>query len=328
MPSLKDIKDRIKSVKGTQKITNAMKLVSASKFAKANQMVNASRPYSDALKRATGRIIPTLEDDFYNPLLGRIGDLGLKNGLGGAGDEGVDHGHADGNAESKASLKKLILVFSTDRGLCGGLNTNNFKNIEKWLKEQQLAGHQVDIVIGGRKAHQNRARFTAHGAKIIKSMEKLTERVDFDKAKDLASYLIDNYRDNGYDEIHLGFTRFESALSQVPIVERFLPISLEEVVLDVGSEQETELKSADDYIIEPDAESVVNSLIERQLFVLIKQVMLESMASEHGARMTAMDSATNNAKEVTKKLTLQYNRARQAAITTELTEIISGAESL
>lgn len=295
MPSLKDIKNRISSVKNTQKITNAMKLVSASKFAKANAAVSSARPYSTSLSNVVARVFQSEEGKFDSPLV-----------------------------RSRESGKLLLLVLSTDRGLCGGLNTNSFKFTEKWIRARVAEGEEVLLILGGRKASQNRKKFALAGGKIISEREKLTDAPSYAKAKEIAEELVSSFleaSDNSeIKQVHIAYPKFESALAQTPKVDQFLPLVLDKTENSVGSN--------DSYVIEPAADQILDTLIKKQLNSFVFQALLECAASEHGARMSAMDSATRNAKEVTKKLTIQYNRARQAAITTELTEIISGAESL
>lgn len=292
MPNLKDIKNRISSVKSTQKITNAMKLVSASKFAKANAAVVSARPYSNSLGEIVSRLFANEDNVVECPLI-----------------------------KQKGNGKILLLLLSTDRGLCGGLNTNNFKVIEKWLLKQKSSGVKVDIILGGRKAIQNKRRFTTAGANIIEAKEKVTDLPNYAKAKNIAEDLINRFIADQYSFVFVGYNKFVSALNQEPTLGQFLPVSLE-------VEKSNDSSSTDPYLVEPSPQEILETLLKKQLYSFVFQALLESAASEQGARMTAMDSATNNAKEVTKKLTLQYNRARQAAITTELTEIISGAESL
>ena len=290
MANLKDIKRRIGSVKSTQKITNAMKLVSAAKFARANAAVEASRPYSRAFKAMVDRLIQSEGQDIDSALL----------------------------KESKEE-KVLLVVFATDRGLCGGLNSNLFKRANEFIRTKNAEGTEVDLFACGRRAisfakkQENRC---------IEKMEKVLEKPSVTAARDLAHSWVGLFKDQSYQAVYILYPKFKSALEQFSEIDRVLPLQLE------VSDEATNPVAPGDLIVEPAFDSFIDSLLEKKLLIEIYEALLNGAASEHGARMTAMDSATSNARDVIKKLTLQYNRARQAAITTELTEIISGAEAL
>ena len=286
MASLKDIKRRIGSVKSTQKITNAMKLVSASKFSKANHAVQASRPYGRALDQMVETIVGSGGEELSSPLL-----------------------------RSPAGDGVLVIVVGSDRGLCGGMNTNVFKKMDAFLASEELSSKQVTLVGWGRRAIQYVAKKSVTAGE---GVEKVLADPSYENAQKLGDMVLHAFRSGKYSQIHIAFPRFKSALEQIPTVKKLLPFTMDK----------EDLAATRDMIIEPEAGLVVERLVERWLMSSIHRVLLEGAASEHGARMSAMDSATNNAKEVQKKLTLVYNRARQAAITTELTEIISGAEAL
>jgi len=285
MATLKDIKRRIQSVDSTAKITNAMKLVSAAKFARASHAVNASRPYSAAFEKMVSRVLAGCADNPNSPLL----------------------------RDERKFGKTLLVVVSTDRGLCGGLNNNIFKNAEKWLKAQASAGETVEILAWGRRA---KSFSNKRPEKRVGAQERVLEKPTYDGAQALVGDLIEKFS-NEYDRIFLAYSEFQSALTQQPVLRQLLPAVIE-------SKEEVSAN----YIVEPSLDSLLQSVLEKRLIIAVFQAMLEGAASEHGARMSAMDSATRNAKEVKQKLQVQYNRARQAAITNELIEIISGAEAL
>lgn len=286
MASLKDIKTRIGSVKSTQKITNAMKLVSAAKFARASHAAEAARPYAQALDQIVTKLLSG-KSDSNSPLLRQ-------------GEE----------------KKSLVLMLSPDRGLCGGLNSNMAKAVQAFVRDKKKQGVQIDLFAAGRRAIQ----FGRKGNLImLKQQEKVLEKANIDTARSLAKDVVDAFLQGGYDRVYIGYSYFRSALDQTPTIEQLLPVA-------VNAEKDAGHGAS--IIVEPSVDKLLDSLLERKLESNILAALLSNVASEHGARMTAMDSATNNAKEVIGKLTLQYNRARQAAITKELIEIISGADAV
>ena len=291
MPSLKDIRRRISSVRNTQKITKAMKLVSAAKFARANTAVVASRPYGFAF------------DEMVASLLDDAGDSGQSKLL-----------------EVRPEKKALVAVISTDRGFCGGLNSNLFKAVLVHVAEKQKDGVELALMPLGKRARQfaSKVRLEQVGGR-----EKVLEKPTYDGAKELAQELIEAFKSGGFDRVYLAFVEFKSALAQVPRVLQLLPI--------VQSSDSTEISNAANsrsVIVEPKLTELLDRLLQRQVASRVFRSLLESSASEHGARMTAMDGATNNATKVLKRIKIQYNRARQAAITKELIEITSGAQAL
>jgi F-type H+-transporting ATPase subunit gamma len=300
MANLRDIKRRIGSVVNTQKITRAMKLVAAAKFARASNAVNAARPYSKALDEMVTRLVASGGADIESPLLRQ--------------------------SEEK---KSLVVVLATDRGLCGGLNSNQFKFLRNWLPVKRQEGVSIELLSLGRKA-------ISWGKKqnlpIVKEQEKLLDKPDYIRARMLVDELIVKFEQ--YDRIYFCYNQFQSAMAQTPVVEQLLPVALATSITEGGSKTTAVSGSnfssepATNFIIEPSLGEMIDLLLMRKLTSKVFQGMLEGAASEQGSRMTAMDSATNNAGEVRKKLTLDYNRARQAAITNELIEIISGAEAL
>lgn len=302
MANLKDIKGRIQSVQSTQKITNAMKLVSAAKFARANHAVEAARPYNEAFFKMIASL-----------LAAQKGQPGF-----GEGSEALEK--FSPFLKSRPEKKILVVMVATDRGLCGGLNSNLLKAAHKFVAGKQAEGIRTDVMPCGRRAilFSRKMKY-----QVVASKEKVLERSKFRDAEALADELIKFFLEGGYDSIYLAYASYVSALEQIPTVDQFLPIDISAVDLVTDSSG-----PAKDLIVEPRLDHFLDHLLHSLLYGIVYNVLLNGSASEHGARMTAMDAATNNAKEVIRKLTLQYNRARQAAITTELTEIISGAEAL
>jgi F-type H+-transporting ATPase subunit gamma len=289
MASLKDIKKRIGTVKNTQQITKAMKMVSAAKLRRAQEAVTAARPYADKMADVLSSL--ALRED------------------------------ADSHAllAERGKGKALVVLITGDRGLCGGFNTNISKTAERFIREKTEGFESYELLIVGRKGNDYLKRRA--GMEIAKVHENLvgTGQVSYPIGALLGQEVIDFYRSGEYDGVFLVYNAFQSAMTQVQTVTQLLPIVPKEV--DEGTQ-------IADYIYEPNATEVLDEILPKHIEVQIFRSLLESAASEHGARMTAMDSASKNASEMIGKLTLQYNRARQAAITKELLEIISGAESI
>jgi F-type H+-transporting ATPase subunit gamma len=288
MPNLKDIKRRIVSVKNTQKITHAMKLVSAAKFARANHAVLAARPYGDGFEEMVNKVV-LAAGDIQTPLT----EVRSKN------------------------KRELLVVVSTDRGLCGSLNSALFKVATKFAREKIDAGIELDTIAWGKRATMFCKKVKWN---LLSGKEKVTERPKYEVAVKLAEDLVTSFSSEKYDAVHIAFVEFKSAMSQIPGIKQLLP------VVPKKSHKAGEISS--DIIMEPVVNKLMVPVLERLVVAQTFRILLEAAASEHGARMTAMDSATKNAKEVIRKLTLQYNRGRQAAITKELIEITSGADAL
>ncbi|SDG23488.1 MULTISPECIES: F0F1 ATP synthase subunit gamma [Thalassobaculum] len=293
MPNLKDLKVRINSVKSTQKITSAMKMVAAAKLKRAQEAAEAARPYAVRMDRM-------------------IAALGA-NVSGGDGPKlltgtGRDDVH-------------LIVVATADRGLCGGFNSTIVRAARRKIDKLLAEGKTVKVMTVGRKGRDQLRR--VHGDKIISSKENLARTVvGFTVADEIGRELIRRFEDGEFDVATMFFNRFKSAMTQVVTEQQLIPANLPE-----GEQEDTgELKAL--YEFEPDEESILAALLPRNVATQIFTGLLENAASEHGARMTAMDSATRNAGDMINKLTLTYNRTRQAYITKELIEIISGAEAL
>lgn len=285
MASLKSIKKRIVSVKNTRQITKAMKMVSAAKLRRAQENVVAARPYAKKLGEVLERLSKSQDTD-GSPLM-----------------------------EKRLGGKALLIIVSSDRGLCGGFNANICKAAERFAKERGSEFTELSMMTIGRKGYE----FLKNRHKIYKNYANVLGTLNYQTAALIARELIDGYLAEEYDEVYLLFNAFKSVMSQDITLEQLLPVTPQ-----VTAEEEY----APEYIYEPSKAALLDELLPKHIEVQMFKAMLESVASEHGARMTAMDSASKNASEMIGKLTLQYNRARQAAITTELMEIISGSESI
>ncbi len=297
MPSLKDIRRRITSVKSTQKITRAMKLVSAAKFARANMAVVASRPYGKAFDAMVERLIKAAGDDVETPLL-----------------------------VQREEKKSLVVVLATDRGFCGGLNSNLFKATTLFLAGKKKAGIELHVQPWGKRARLFGGKT---GLKLQNAREKVLEKPVYATAKELSLELIERFEKEGFDRVYVSFVEFRSALTQAPKIVQILPVGKIEKKADPKDAKAEPVKEeTGEVLVEPGVKEILENLLKRQVASVIFRAMLEGSASEHGARMTAMDSATNNANEVLRSMKIQYNRARQAAITKELIEITSGAQAL
>ena len=288
MANLKDIKKRIGSVKNTQQITKAMKMVAAAKLRRAQDAAVAARPYAEKLQSVLSNLAQREEAD----------------------------GHA--LLSQRGTGRALIVLMTADRGLCGGFNSNVSKEAEKFIRNNELGFDDIDLMIIGRKGREllkNRV-----GDNITKVHENIASDMTYKTAQLIGEEVVDAYSDETYDAVYVIYNAFKSAIEQIVTVEQVLPIQPKEV-------EESQEESID-YIYEPNRGEVLSQLLPKMVEVQIFRALLESNASEQGARMSSMDSASRNAADMINKLTLQYNRARQAAITKELMEIISGAESI
>ena len=293
MANLKDLKIRIKSVKSTQKITSAMKMVAAAKLRRAQEAAEAARPYALRMDRM-------------------IASLGAK--VSGAGGPKLIAGTGKDDVH-------MIVVATADRGLCGGFNSTIVRAARRRIAELERDGKTVKIMTVGRKARDQLRR--THGTRIVKSLENIARTVvGFEVANDIARELIHGFDAGDFDVCTIFYNRFKSAMSQIVTAQQLIPASLPEAEEEHGDE----LKALYEY--EPDEEGILAALLPRNIATQIYAALLENAASEHGARMTAMDSATRNAGDMIDNLTLTYNRTRQAMITNELIEIISGAEAV
>src|SRR5215469_15502046 len=293
MPSLKDLRNRIRSVRSTQKITSAMKVVAASRLRRAVEQVEAARPYGQRMERVLASLASRMAGlPEAPPLL--VGT-------------GKDETH-------------LLVVATSDRGLAGGFNASILREVRRRIRELQPAGKTVMLLTIGRKGRDGLHR--DYGRMIHDSLTDIGRRqISFDEARDIAQRILVLYQEGGFDVATIIFNRFRSAMTQIVTAHQLIPFQA------AGEETTSSLAGAI-YEFEPSEEEILAEFLPKNLAVQIYTALLENAASEQGARMTAMDNATRNAGEMIDRLTLNYNRTRQAAITKELIEIISGAEAL
>jgi F-type H+-transporting ATPase subunit gamma len=296
MPSLKDLRNRISSVKSTQRITSAMKMVAAAKLRRAQDLAMAARPYSERMERILSSLAVSAGAESV-PLLGGTGK---------------DETH-------------LLVFFSTDRGLCGGFNITLMRQIRHQVKVLTDEGKSVKLFCVGRKAVSLVKR--EYPSLLVAQLEDVSKPApSYEIAVEIARQLTEMFEAGEYDVCTVVYNRFVSALTQDVTAQQLIPFSLAE---EEAAEDEAEATATDaSYEYEPSEEEILADLLPRNLAVQVYRSLLESFASEQGARMTAMDSATRNAGDMIKSLTTNYNRTRQAFITKELIEIISGAEAL
>jgi F-type H+-transporting ATPase subunit gamma len=296
MPNLKDIRNRIGSVKKTKQITSAMKLVAGAKLKRATDRAVAARPYREQLAAVLQRVAGAAGENIEEPLL-----------------------------QSRDEVKRiLVVVLTSDRGLCGGFNNNLLRNTGNWLAEKRRTGVEIDVRVYGRKGQ---GYFRRVGEPLQDSVVDYGRAEKMDLVRPLTSAMVSGFVDGDVDEVYLVFNRFVSALVQTPTYERVLPLTVEAQGDDVVGTEGT-LDGVVDYRFEPGAAEILGTLLPLYLQTLVLSAFLETEAGEFAARMTAMDNATRNASDLIERLSLDYNRARQAAITTEIIEIVSGAAAL
>jgi F-type H+-transporting ATPase subunit gamma len=296
MPSLKDLKNRIASVKSTQKITAAMKMVAASKLRRAQEQAEAGRPYAERMGRMLESLAANVSSNGEGPKL-----------MTGTGKQDVH----------------LLLVISSDRGLCGGFNGTIVREARRQIARLEGEGKTVKVLTVGRKARDQIRR--THPKSVFHSYEDIgRKRLSFSEADTITTKVLELYEAGEFDVASVIYNKFKSAMTQIVTVQQVVPfaVSGDETAAETGGE----LKAMYDF--EPDEEQILADLLPKNLSIQVYRALLESAASEQGARMTAMDSATRNAGDMINKLTLTYNRTRQAVITKELIEIISGAEAI
>ncbi|MGH7045370.1 MAG: F0F1 ATP synthase subunit gamma [Stellaceae bacterium] len=296
MPSLKDLRVRIRSVRSTQKITAAMKVVAASRLRRAQEQAEAARPYAQRMERVLGSLAQRMAGlPDAPPLL--VGT-------------GRDATH-------------LIVVATSDRGLAGGFNASILRETRRRIREIEAAGKKVMILTVGRKGRDGLRR--DYGRIIHDSLTEIGRRqLSFEEARDIAERILVLYREGGFDVCTIIYNRFRSAITQIVTAQQLIPFPPPEAA--EGAGENAALRGV--YEFEPSEEEILGELLPQNLAVQVFTALLENAASEQGARMTAMDNATRNAGDMIDRLTLNYNRTRQAAITKELIEIISGAEAL
>lgn len=296
MANLKDIRVRIESTKNTQQITKAMKLVSAAKLRKAQHQIVGMRPYAISLLKAIANI---------------------------AISQRASQGTSHPLLTAKDTVTKvLLIVISSDRGLCGSFNSSIIKYTENYLRENADKYEKLDLIFMGKRAAEY---FQKRKVNILDISHRLDRDISYDLAAQLSEKAMKYFLSGDYDEVHIIYNEFKSAISQKVVDEPLLPVDLSKQTLSVDGDSSG---FANDMIFEPTPEEMLKQLLTKHFGIQVFRCMAESVAAEHGARMTAMENATNNAKEMLNKLTLTYNKARQEKITTELIEIVSGAEAL
>ncbi len=288
--ALKEVRNRIKSVQSTQQITKAMKMVSAAKLRRAQDAITQMRPYAQKLQEMLGNIVSNSDGDVKMEL-----------------------------AETRPVEKALIIVVTSDRGLCGGYNSNLIKLAKQIIKDKyaaQYAKGNVQVLPIGKKGYEH---FTKNGFKVVDKYWDIFSGLSFEKVQTAAQYAMTAFANKEIDAVELVYSEFKNAATQRFVSEQFLPV---QKVAKVAGQKNA------DFIFEPNKDVLIAELMPKILNTQLFKATLDGNASEHGARMTAMDKASDNANELLKSLKISYNRARQAAITTELTEIVSGAAAL
>ena len=291
MASLDDLKKRIASVKSTQKITKAMKMVAAAKLKRAQDSAEKGRPYSEKMNNIILNLSEGISDKENAPKL-----------LSGTGKDQIH----------------LCVVMTSDRGLCGGFNSNIIKKAKNHFSKLSSEGKELKIITVGSKGNDQLKR--VFGDKIIENISfKNSKNANFFDAEKVSKIIIEKFQKEEFDVCTIFFNQFKNVITQIPQAQQIIPLK---------TETDDKEKLEDNYEFEPDEDEILTNLLPKNISTQIFKAMLENSASEQGARMSAMDNATRNAGEMVDKLTIEYNRSRQAAITKELIEIISGAESL
>ncbi len=292
MPSLDDLKKRISSVKSTQKITKAMKMVAAAKLRRAQENAEKGRPFSERMNNIILNLSNSISDKSNASKL-----------LVGTGKDNV----------------QLCVVITADRGLCGGFNTNICRKAKNYFEKVLKEGKTLKIITVGSKGHDQLKRL--YGKYIIDKINfKGYKKISYNEAEDIKNKIIKLFKNSEFDVCTIFYNKFKNVITQLPQEQQIIPIK--------KSKEENEKKTQNFYEFEPEESEILNDLLPRNISTQIFKAFLENAASEQGSRMTAMDNATRNAGDLVDKLTITYNRSRQAAITKELIEIISGAESL
>ncbi len=291
MASLDDLKKRITSVKSTQKITKAMKMVAAAKLKRAQDSAEKGRPYSQKMNNVILNLSSGISDKNNAPKL-----------LSGTGNDQIH----------------LCVIMTSDRGLCGGFNANIIKKAKSYFSKLKKEGKEIKIVTVGSKGNDQLKR--VYGDKIIETISfKDSKNANYFDAEKVGKTIIERFENEEFDICTIFYNQFKNVITQIPQAQQIIPLN---------TKTNDENKSDESYEFEPDEDEILSNLLPKNISTQIFKAMLENSASEQGARMSAMDNATRNAGEMVDKLTIEYNRSRQAAITKELIEIISGAESL
>ncbi|MCG8338720.1 MAG: ATP synthase F1 subunit gamma [Proteobacteria bacterium] len=288
MATLKDIQLRMGSIKNTMQITKAMKMVAASKMRRAEEAITNSRPYSEKLRSIISNLSTGI-DQSAHPLL-----------------------------EKREGGKAVVLLISTDRGLCGGLNVNLCKQLSSFIPDQSNNFDVVELITFGKKGTEY---FSNRGGNIVESFKDLKDQQRADSLEKTVRDLIKNYTEGEFNHLYIAYNRFNNVVSQTPVIKQVLPI-------EPPTGESSNPEENTEFVFEPSGMAILNAILPQYVENQAFTGLLDNNASEHAARMTAMDAATNNASDMLAKLQIQFNRARQAAITSELIEIISGAEAV
>lgn len=312
MPSLKDLKNRIKSVKNTQKITKAMKMVAAAKLRRAKEQAEAARPYAEAMEQMLSSLAASALQSAKPP-------HELEGG-GGTELPGGEHGSnlpklLSGTGKNQTHL---VIVATASRGLCGGFNSSIVRASRRKIRELQTSGKTVKILCVGRKGYEQLALEFKN--QIIGREEIKNKKVGYSDADAIAKIVIEKFEAGEFDVAHIVYNKFKSAISQIVTWQQLVPLAFD------PKEQSAQMAAPYEY--EPSEDEILIDLLPKNVGIQVYKALLENAASEQGARMSAMDNATRNAGDMIKRLNLKYNRTRQAAITKELIEIISGAEAV
>jgi F-type H+-transporting ATPase subunit gamma len=293
MAGMKEIRGKIKSVQNTRKITKAMEMVAASKMRRAQERMRAARPYADKVRDIAAHM-SRANPEYRHPFM----------------------------TENDGAKVAGVILVTTDKGLCGGMNTNVLRATLQKFKELEAAGTSIEATAIGSKGlgFLNRLR-----AKVVSNVVQLGDTPHLEKLIGAIKVQLDQYSEGKLSAVYLAYTRFVNTMKQEPVIEQLLPLSNERLE---GDDDGATPKSAWDYIYEPDAQTVVDELLVRYVEALVYQAVAENMASEQSARMVAMKAASDNAKTVINELQLSYNKSRQAAITKELSEIVGGAAAV
>ena len=291
MANAKEIKGRMQSIANTKQITSAMKMVSASKLRRAQKQVGAGRPYQEKLRQVLAQVAASASGELSDPLL-----------------------------EVRPIKHEAFLVIASNKGLAGGFNAHVLREAHRAIKEAQAAGHDVSVIAVGRKVNDY---FTKHGITVDTAYLNTADIPNPNDSEYIAKDIRSAYEEEKYDKVSIVYPAFRSVMSQVPTIVPLLPI-----VADSLTDQDSDSQFAADFIFEPSASAILGQLLPMYLANQVHGCMADAKTGEHGARMTAMTAATDNATELLSKLEISYNRARQAAITNEITEIVAGANAL
>ncbi|MBC7692984.1 MAG: ATP synthase F1 subunit gamma [Methylotenera sp.] len=297
MASIKDLKKRIGTVKNTQQTTRAMKMVSASKLRRSQDAISNQRPYARRIGDLINQTISLLSEPVNSPLIQQQAEA----------------------AENAGGKKLLFVVVTSDRGLCGGFNANIIKGTQRWVAAHKNDYSSIELAFVGRRGFDF---FKTKNFNIGPYFPELGGKVTYEKARILSANLVELFTSKQVDEVKFIFNEFKNAVTQEVVIDNYLPLQPKPLEVKQGGDTVEPI-----YLVKPSPKEVLLSLLDKHFSIQAFRILLDSQASEHGSRMSAMENATKNAGEMIKKLTLQFNKQRQAGITKELLEIIAGSES-